>query len=244
MKLIVNYYTIFKIKLYRKIVRFLTTRTPNIKLIDILEKNFAKNKSEFCVIIVGANDGISHDFLYDFMINKNVVGIAIEPSLDIFNKLKNNFSIFPNIKLINKAVHPDKKEVILYRVDPLKYNQLPDWCNGIGSLFSEYHEKLAIDKKNIIEETVKADSLMNIFSEVEFSNRSIDLLQIDTEGFDFEIIKLIEFKKYHPKIIKYEYIHLTSQEQHDSITLLKHQGYICFSEGNDMLAIDLTKIKL
>lgn len=39
--------------------------------------------------------------------------------------------------------------------------------------------------------------------------KRIDLLQIDTEGFDFEIIKMINFDRIKPRILQFEHRHLT-----------------------------------
>lgn len=37
----------------------------------------------------------------------------------------------------------------------------------------------------------------------------LDYLQIDTEGFDDEIIKMIDFSIIKPKLIKFELVHLS-----------------------------------
>ena len=45
---------------------------------------------------------------------------------------------------------------------------------------------------------------------------SIDLLQIDTEGFDYEVLKMFDFNTYRPVIIQYEHFHLSMEEQINS----------------------------
>ena len=244
MKKTKNAIKLLKSKIYSRLIRYFKSHLIELRFIDILEKNYKKNKSKFSVILVGANDGISHDFLYDFFKYRDVNGIAIEPIKDTFDDLRSNFNIFPNIKLVNKAVHPNSKRVIMYKVNPAKLKFLPCWANGIGSLFSDHHLKSGIEKENIIEEEVDADNLMNIIDESFFKNSDLDLLQIDTEGFDFIVLKMIAWDRFHPRIIKYEICNLQSNELKDSINLLKENGYYTFFEGNDMIALDLYKVLL
>lgn len=225
------YFVIFFIKKY----------FPQFYLKEILEKNFPKGK-EFSILLVGANDGVSHDFLFEFLTERKVQGIAIEPLKDIFKKLENNFSLFPNIKLVNKAVHPFSKKAVIFRVDPSKRNLVPYWAEGIGSLIPNHHKKSGISKEYIIEEKVEAESLMNIVQN--FKGDSFDLLQIDVEGYDFEILKMINFKAIKPKIIKYEFCNLSVKDNQAAKKTLEYLGYFLFNEGNDMIAVDLRQIKL
>lgn len=51
----------------------------------------------------------------------------------------------------------------------------------------------------------------------------IDLLILDCEGYEFEIIKQIDFSKIKPKVIRYEYMHVLNKEECDGY-LISH-GY-------------------
>jgi hypothetical protein len=51
------------------------------------------------------------------------------------------------------------------------------------------------------------------------------LLQIDVEGFDFEVLKMIDFKRFCPVIIKYEHEGLDENDQAAARKLLEDQGY-------------------
>lgn len=75
----------------------------------ILEINFPKNES-FDFIQVGANDGISFDFLFEFVTKRNSTGLVIEPVKDYFQELIENYKDYPKIIKINKAVHPSQKK--------------------------------------------------------------------------------------------------------------------------------------
>lgn len=63
----------------------------------ILERNFPK-KRKFSFIQVGANDGISFDFLYEFAISRQSSGSVIGPVIDYFKELVINYKDYPEIK--------------------------------------------------------------------------------------------------------------------------------------------------
>ena len=72
--------------------------------------------------------------------------------------------------------------------------------------FGNFHVGSYVSKvnniKNIPLENVKlTKSLNQIIKNTKYKNREIDLLNIDTEGSDFDVLKSIKLKKYNPKII-------------------------------------------
>jgi hypothetical protein len=67
--------------------------------------------------------------------------------------------------------------------------------------------------------------------------QQIDLIHIDTEGYDYEILKQIDFDKYQPDIILYEHKHLENKVYKSSIRMLKERGYKLFIHQGDTLAV-------
>ena len=59
-----------------------------------------------------------------------------------------------------------------------------------------------IDKNDIIDEiNIKTETLNKVLEISPFKNKEIDLLNVDTEGNDFRVLKSLDFKIYNPKII-------------------------------------------
>ncbi len=59
-----------------------------------------------------------------------------------------------------------------------------------------------IDKDDIIDETLIETKTLNSVLELSpFKNKEIDLLNIDTEGNDFKVLKSLNFETYNPKIV-------------------------------------------
>jgi len=68
----------------------------------------------------------------------------------------------------------------------------------------------------------------------------INILQIDTEGYDYDIIKLIDFDRFRPDLILLEYLHLTYYQYFAAIDLLRSNNYRVYrNKGSmDLLAVD------
>ncbi|CAM4153139.1 FkbM family methyltransferase [Gillisia hiemivivida] len=208
----------------------------------ILERNFHRKK-EFNFIQVGANDGISFDFLYEFVITRKSSGVVIEPVSDYFKELVNNYKDFPDIIKINKAIHSFEKSKKIFKIKNSSRHKYYDWVKGIASFDENHHNKTNISKEDMEEEHVQADTLMNIITDF-YSNKKIDYLQVDTEGYDLEILKMLDYTIIKPLIIKYEHSNLDKADINASKKLLIREGYSLFNEGNDTVGIDLCRIKL
>ena len=163
---------------------------------------YQKLHKDFFFVQIGANDGISFDPIYHLITKEKVNGIALEPIPDIFEQLKKNYASYPNVKLVNKAIHSSEKEMLLYRVDPDK-KEYPDWAKGTASFYKNHHQLGPVKESDIIEQKVQCLSLKDLVKEYQIKH--IDLLQIDTEGYDYEIIKMIDFTKMAPTIISFEH---------------------------------------
>ena len=66
---------------------------------------------------------------------------------------------------------------------------------------------------------------------------SIDVLQIDAEGYDYEIIKQVDFDLVQPNIIRFEHMHLSDEDLNECINKLAPLGYRFINEGLDTIAI-------
>lgn len=208
----------------------------------ILEKNFPL-ESNFSFLQVGANDGVSFDFLYTFVINRKSNGIVIEPIKEYYKELCENYKNQPSILKINKAINRTAGNATLYKIDSTKIDLYPDWVKGIASFNLNHLTKFDfIKKEHILEEIVMAESLMNIVNDCNIS--SFDYFQVDTEGYDYKVVDMFDFKKYRPKMVKAEYVNLTAEEKKKIKRKLRSNSYYVFFQGLDIIGIDLKHIKL
>jgi hypothetical protein len=59
----------------------------------------------------------------------------------------------------------------------------------------------------------------------QFEIEKIDAVIIDTEGYDFEILKMIDFQRFRPKLVIYEHLHLNKEDMRAAGQLLEGLGY-------------------
>jgi len=202
---------------------------------DMLMREF-KPRDEFSFVQIGANDGVTFDtFLYPFVTSRRSRGLVLEPLTIYYNKLEDNYSGFPDIKTLNLALHATQDKALIHYVDPDKLHLLKRWGRGIGSLDPEHHKKKKAPSEYIITEEVRCVHLMDLLREHDFFE--IDLLQIDAEGYDGEIIKMIDFAVTRPRYIRYEHVSLEEDDRLSTSERLRSQGYEVFEQGQDSVAV-------
>ena len=202
-----------------------------------LLKTFNHLKMINFFIQVGAHDGIMHDPLYPFLSKNEWNGILIEPQKNMLNKFQDRYKNRKNLLYYAFAVHPIYSRVKLYTVkNPLNYSQ-----TGWATILSD---KLSNEKKKNKLETflVRAMPLMKVVEKSKF--KIIDLLQIDTDGFDYEVLKMFDFQLFKPILVQFEYIHLSKEDYENSLRLLSKNGYITIKKKNDIIAIKKNRINI
>jgi len=157
----------------------------------------------FFFLQIGANDGVSHDPIHAFVTAFRVAGIVVEPLPDVFERLCHTYRRHPQIKKINVAVHEELERVTLYRPaadgGPEK--------SGIASVdkdrFELTSERSGIRREDILGIEVPALSLSGLLQAEQV--RHLDLLQIDTEGYDMKILAGLDLAQHRPSIIRFEH---------------------------------------
>ena len=199
------------------------------------------NSKDFCFVQIGANDGIKFDDLYHFIAARDCRGLVVEPIKYYYEILKTNYGKFPNIIPVNRAIHKTEKRATIHYVDPEKLPSLPIWAQGIGSFDSEHYKNSNTPQEVMISEEVDCVELMALINEHGFNE--IHLLQIDTEGYDGEVIKMIDFNAIVPRVIRYEHGILEETERQEVEDILLRQNYALFEERNNTIAIQNSTLK-
>lgn len=180
--------------------------------------------NSFDLIVIGA----CHGFWIENDIKKcsNKV-LLIEPVKYNFEQLKNRFKNSKNIIFENIAIGEKNELIDFYHVLEDSIGKLKKhWASGIGSFSKEHILKHRTKRFQITEKDIKCikikaitfNSLINKYK-IEYVNKLI----IDTEGFDYKIIKSIDFKKLFIKEIMFEKKHLDSAfEVEDKLDEIKN----------------------
>ena len=172
-----------------------------------------KLKSPRVFMQIGTNTGNDN---FRLLVNKYrpQITILVEPLSELIPVIQKNYEFanaFSKVYIFNNAIYTeDEKDVSLFI--PAKdgvYGQpgvQPERKQGNHTYCHKHFSLLPMndwgEKKNMIE--VKASSITfdTLCKQLDITN--IDYLQIDTEGFDSEIIKSINFDNYKISILRYE----------------------------------------
>lgn len=204
-----------------------------MNIFDLCVRNLmAMISPRHCFFIqIGANDGVKNDPIHHYIVSNKWEGILLEPQPHIFEKLKKNYQAYTNrLNFENAALGKTSGQVKLYYVK--ESDDLPDWIGGIAS-FSHAHIKKHLNSlgKNpsefLVEMNVPCLTVTDLMTKYKLHN--LDLLQIDAEGFDFEIIKLFFEADILPALINFEHVHLKRLDRVECFNFLAQHKYGLFS---------------
>lgn len=225
-------------KLERKLKPLLEHPEAELKVkFDHILCYHAMKKPDFFFVQIGANDGVGNDPINRYINNFNWHGILVEPQEKVFKTLVENYNGKPNLNFKKVAIADKRETRILYKIRE-DAKGLPSWAYEIASFKLDTilsHKSIIPDLENlIVEEKVECITLMDLFNEA--LEKTVDLLQIDVEGYDYEIIKLLDFSKTKPHILHFEHGHLTEEDFEECLNLLIQNGYSIAVEQRDTTA--------
>lgn len=221
--------------------KVINTESDNIFNFEtFLHQHLSRHDGLFFVQI-GANDGVTDDPIHNFVkkYSGKVSGIAVEPLPDVFEVLRHNYKNYPNVRTLNMAIHNTEKVMQLYRVDPQKLHRFDALSRGIASFDKDHHLRTSlVPSDSIIAEKVNCISFEDLLETNQI--KKVDLLLIDTEGYDAEIILNLDFEKVKPSIIRFEHGlkhgHMTGEAFSSVTRYLNQNGYQLIAESYDATA--------
>lgn len=210
-----------------------------------------KSLQPFCFVQIGGNDGFINDPVFRFVKRYPCKGIIVEPQKDVFNdRLKKTYRSEKKVILENIAISDKSGIRKLYKLSISNSR----WATGLASFkrsslldqieegyVSRKAKKEGISLPDSIDdwitfEEVNCTTIQDLLIKHQF--KTLDFLQIDTEGYDFEIIKTIDFSQLKPLIISYENLHLGEQDKISCEELLVEHGYRLEHIGSDSIAFN------
>lgn len=209
---------------------------------------YSKQTKNFRVIQVGANDGITHDLIHKFIKRDQWQGVLLEPQLAVFARLQQLYHKNRQITPLRAAIGEQDGEASLYKI---AFSQAR-WATGLASFNKEvilqafasgYVENKAlaegVDIPAAETDRITAESIPVISPATLIEQYKLDhfhLLQIDTEGFDLEVIRLFAAQTTLPDAVIFENAHLDDEQRETARKILDEIGLQCRDFGKDTLA--------
>lgn len=208
-------------------------------LLDIAIPAFRPKFENFLICQVGASDGITSDPLEHLIQRYNLQGILIEPLPHSFKLLSDKYNLNDQITCVNCAISDAEGQVVFFCPKEGRNLNLSHFQKS--GLSKQSLLQAGIAEKDIQEIRVHSKTLQQVMTECNLPR--IDLLLIDTEGFDFEIVKHALRLPLPPPIIHFETIHLSRADRVGSRDLLASRGYSLIESETDTLAYQLDTLE-
>jgi FkbM family methyltransferase len=217
------------------------------KLLSILKSVFMplrirwalRGRSSPYIVEVGANDGKTADPIFrTIQKSSHWRAMLIEPVPHMFERLKENYAGIERCTLVNVAIAPSSGSLPIYYVDPKAKEVMPE--------IPDYFEQLpSFDKQKVLdflgpkgasllrEQMVETAPLSELLPR--HGIKEVDFLQIDAEGFDYEVLKTFPFDAMKPAIVCIENCHLSESDRAAASAMMDKHGYKTEKWGKDTI---------
>ena len=207
------------------------------RLLDIL----FNEKKIYNIIQIGANDGVRFDILNSYIKKYKTKSILVEPIKQNYEKLKENYKDCNFIFFENSAISVNNEISFLYKVDEKYIKCYGNHIPGITSFNKEHLIKHGVKNRHIVYETVSSISMKDLITKHQL--KSLDLLYIDTEGYDGKIvIDFLTTANFKPVIIL-EFIHIKNIVFQLLIKILEEKKYKLFMIDENLVCYPEHDIK-
>jgi FkbM family methyltransferase len=175
---------------------------PQINVYDLIVQHELARSPDWFFIQIGAHDGCSLDPLNHYIKKHHWRGILVEPQPKVFSRLRKTYENEPQLILENAAIADRDGTATMYA-----FKEAPDMPYHATMLASFNRRWLETNSSNeyrgeIEELHVPAFCIKSLLEKHKVKH--VNLLQIDTEGFDFQILRMVAEAGCWPSIIHFE----------------------------------------
>lgn len=186
-----------------------------------------RNRKKLFFVQIGANDGYTADPIYNLVKKFGWSGVLVEPVPEYFQKLKQSYEGVPNLSFANVAIADKNGYKTLYGFS----DQAPLWIKLHTKTKNSFSKKTILShswympnlEKFIVGQKVKAINVETLIKK--YTEGKVDMIFIDTEGYDFEILKQFDLGTLRPSVVYYEHKHLCLADKNKSRNMLADHGY-------------------
>jgi len=209
----------------RRLVEQPTLQHEN--LLRFVAADYLLRAGHMNIVQVGAFDGVIDDDLSDVLQNPSVQAALSEPQPGAFHRLSEKYAGQTRIQTFNAAM--DRETQVR------KFYGRIEGDTTVASFDRDHVRRQGIAEQQLATYDVQCLSLDDVLERAGFEQ--VDLLQIDAEGYDFEILDSIDFAKHRPAILRFEFCHYSSREVDACVDRLAGFGYQFVNERKDLIAL-------
>lgn len=216
---------------------------PDLDVLELMLRDLRTRTPRPFVLQIGANDGATADPIQHQIRQHGLPALLVEPQPTAFLALQKHYAGQPNVRFEQALIAEGGGTRTLYMVDP-EGTQFGAWCYQIASLDRALvvsllrEHRAAMNLPEDVESVVKAvevpaKTVAEVLAAHDVS--AVDVLIVDTMGFDLEILKLFPFDRTTPAIVSFEETMLSHSDRLAAYALLQERGYGLCKVGVDTL---------
>lgn len=207
-----------------------------------LLRAFSRSYPRAFFVEIGANDGKQSDQLSEQVRSGAWRGIMVEPQPEPFRRLVHNYGDSARLALENVAISDHEGTITMYAIEPPE--RAEDWelagsYDLLGSASKEAllsHEWVRSGAERITSSEVPCMRLGALLEK--HGVERLDLMLVDTEGYDYEIVKQLDGGLPLPRLLIYEHCLMTAADRERCAALVERLGYETVEEMFDTWCLD------
>ena len=214
-------------------------REPDRPLEQVLFA-YARARPDATFVQIGAHDGTQLDPLREAVLGSGWTGVMVEPVPYVFERLAERYGANPRLALENCAIAEHEGVQELHHLPELPPGDAAwKWYDALGSFRRDVvlrHDGFVPDiGSQLVATEVPCLTFDGLCARRGLER--VDVVQIDTEGYDLVILEQIDLDRYRPDIVVFEHLHLDEDERRRASELLTEAGYDHVRDGMDTLAL-------
>ncbi len=225
----------------KKLISALTTALSRVMVVDVSLDDIFQMAGEQDIksfVQIGANDGKKNDPLYHRILKFGWKGILVEPDPANFKKLKENYRTIDGLIFENTGIGPEQGEILFYKIKDITDRE-PGWYDQVGSFDKKtFLKNISFGKgldQRIIAEPLPVIRFDQLLEKNNFETP--DLLHLDAEGFDYRILRSVDFEKHNIRLVLFESEWMTKAELKEIVQYLRKHQYRVIRSGIDYAGI-------
>jgi FkbM family methyltransferase len=180
---------------------------------------------------IGAFDGAGVDDLRGLIQAHQLRGVLVEPQPIAFARLQHTYRNQPNVMLLQAAIAEQEGMRDFYCVR--------DAASKVASFDRNHLLKHGVRDDEIITDKVNCHTVSSALRTAGL--RAVDVVLIDAEGYDWTIIRSIDFTQWRPRVLRFEFTHMSPKHGDECLALLTSHGYRFIVDARDIVAIQSTE---
>lgn len=179
------------------------------------------------IIQVGAFDGRFADGLEPILRQPgNYRALLVEPQQTAYQSMLDHYTMRTDICFANVAVTAEDGDVTLYTS--------VEGASPFATILPKHRKNVSNTSGGVRQVVVPGFTVEKLLKTYDLSDP--DLLMVDTEGFDFEVVRqFLSSGRTPPSVIQLESYHLSRNDRKDLRTLLEEKKYTFADAGHDTI---------